>query len=250
MTHWSSAERRDGTPGNDNRQESEHRILTDGGRESSDAEGSTADEENSSEDDAASTEDSSNVDVREEGEVDPAKPTWEKPDLDDIPEVDGPKTQPAPSSGRPDTERDAPEASTGGDSGGDTGSEGAGGEDPTAGMPNTARSPGQSRLKEAGLEGYIVALELTARLPEDLRLPEEAEDLVPVAFEAELEQDIQAFAADQFDNPSPHVETLDFVEVDGEPWLRLRLGIDPESFADLDPKAIQEHALQQVDRLM
>lgn len=252
MTHWSSGGRHDGAPGKDERQESGRRILTDGGRESSDADGSTADDENSSEDEEASTEGSSNVEVRDEGEVDPAKPTWEEPDLDDIPEVDGPKIRPADSTGG--TAAEAEEGDTGaspGESVGvDSGSEGAGGEDPTAGMPNTARSPGQSRLKEAGLEGYIVALELSARLPEDLRLPEEAKDLVPVAFEAELEQDIQAFAADQFDNPSPHVETLDFVEVDGDLWLRLRLGIDSGSFADLDPEAIQEHALQQVDRLM
>ena len=258
MTHWTLAGRRDSPRRPDKTGEPGRRLLADGGRKSKEADEDDAGEETSGED-----EDASNVEVKDAGEAEPSKPTWEKPDLDDIPEVEGPKTRPAESSETSDTEGNGPGRTTGERATPDSGSVGGQGghasksgarsgqsSDPTAGMPNTARSPGQSRLKEAGVEGYIVALELSARLPEDLRLPEEAEDLVPVAFEAELEQDIQSFAADQFDNPSPHVETLDFVEVDGDLWLRLRLGIDPESFADLDPEAIQEHALQQVDRLM
>lgn len=193
-----------------------------------------------------------NVDITEPGEAEPVDPKWEEPDIEnveDIPEVSGPKTRPADSD-RVDSPESGKSAGTAGErTGADAGVSGsqAGSSDPTAGMPNAARSPEQSRLKKGGADGYVAALELCARLPEDMRLPEEAADLVPVALEAELEDTVQQFAGDQFDNPSPHVETLDFVDVDDEIWLRLRLGIPTESFADLDPEEIQEHALQELE---
>jgi hypothetical protein len=202
--------------------------------------------------DGSSGLDHSNVEVTEAGTAEPADPKWEKPDPEDIPEVEGPKTRPADS-----TRRDA---SSGGKSAGMPGGPTAAGADvsgrqehggdPTAGMPNTARAPGSARLKGGAADGYVVALELCARLPADVRLPEEAADLVPVALEAELEQSVQQFAGEQFDNPAPHVETLDFVEVDDEIWLRLRLGVPPEAFADLDPDEVQEHALQKLDGML
>jgi hypothetical protein len=269
MTRWTPGrgdETRDPGDGRGPR----HRLLTDGGRESDEGDGENADDsgdENPGEPDGKKDTDSdegtgvdrSNVEVTAAGETDPVDPKWEKPDIEDIPEVDGPKTRPAETSetreaaggDRGGTSSD--EDAVGPSSQGDAAHAGVGGEesaDPTAGMPNTARSPGQSRLKEGGADGYVVALELCARLPDDVRLPEEAADLVPVALEAELEQDVQSFAAEEFDNPAPHVETLDFVEVDDELWFRLRLGVDPESFADLDPEEIQDHALQKIDGLL
>jgi hypothetical protein len=171
------------------------------------------------------------VEVTEAGEAEPADPKWEPPDLDDLPEFE--------------LRADEPVARS--ESGGlDAADDPEGSENPTAGMPNTAQVPG-TRLKEEGTEGYVAALELCARLPEDVRLPEQAADLVPAAVEAELEQDVQSFAAAEFDNASPHVETLAFVERDGEVWFRLRLGVSPEAFADLDPEAIRTHALQQLE---
>lgn len=180
----------------------------------------------------------SNAEVTPAGEAELADPKWEKPDLDDIPEfeirTDEPPVRPNESGGSADHAREgAPE-------------------DPTAGMPNAARSPGagDSRIASEGTEGYVVAVELCARLPEDVRLPEQAADVVPAAVEAELEQDIQSFAAAEFDNPSPHVEILEFVERDDEIWLRLRLGISPAAFADLDPAEIRSHALQELEGLL
>lgn len=182
--------------------------------------------------------DRSNVEVTPAGETEPADPKWEKPDPDDIPEfeirADEPLTRPTERSESADHTREgAPE-------------------DSTAGMPNVARSPGggDSRIASEGTEGYVVAVELCARLPEDVRLPEQAADVVPAAVEAELEEDIQSFAAAEFDNPSPHVEVLEFVERDDEIWLRLRLGISPEAFADLDPAEIRSHALQELEGLL
>lgn len=174
----------------------------------------------------------SNVEVTEPGETEPADPRWGEFDPEDIPEFEIRADEPT---------------SAGGRAAGETADESI--DDPTAGMPNRARSPGQSRIKEEGTEGFVAAVELCARLPEDVRLPKEAEDLVPVAVEAELEEDIRAFAAAEFDTASPHVETLSFVEVDDEIWLRIRLGIPPEAFADLDPEAIRNHALQQLEGL-
>lgn len=170
--------------------------------------------------------DRSNVEVTDAGESRPADPKWEKPDPEEIPEFETGAEEPVMEGHGADMD-----------------------EDPTAGMPNTARSPGSTRLKEGGTEAYIAALELCARLPDDVALPAEAADLVPVALEAELEQDVQSFAAAEFDNPSPHVETLSFVEADGDIWLRLRLGVPPEALADLEAHtdAIEAHALQQLE---
>ena len=183
--------------------------------------------------------DASNVEVTEAGEAEPAEPKWDRVDPDDIPEFEIRADQPAGvggSAGNASADERKPMADDGAT-------------DPTAGRPNTARSPDQSRIKRGGTEGYIVALELCARLPDDVRLPEEAADLVPAAVEAELEEDIQAFAAAEFETTSPSVETLSFVEVDDKIWMRLRLGISPEAFADLDPEEIREHALQQLEGL-
>jgi hypothetical protein len=254
MNHWTWMSGRGTPPADREPQESGERLLADGGHEQDDEMESQDDPDNKTgtREEDVSSEDRANVEVTEAGETEPADPKWEKPDIEDIPEVEGPKTRPADSN--------QTDASAGGEKGGAAGGQAAADTDissgqeqdgdPTAGMPNTARSPSQSRLKKGGADGYIVALELCARLPEDMQLPDEAADLVPVALEAELEQNVQQFAGDQFDNPSPHVETLDFVETDDEIWLRLRLGIPPESFNDLDPDEIQDHALQKLDSML
>jgi hypothetical protein len=253
-------------------QEAGERIIADGGHESGQEEDETGTEhektengdkeartdgetknasdpgdETDAEADTPSSGSHGNVEITEPGETEPVDPKWEPPDIEnveDIPAVTGPKTRPADAS-RTDSPVDEERAASSQAAADvdDSGNQ----EDPTAGMPNTARSPAQSRLKEGGADGYVVALELCARLSEDIRLPEEAADLVPVALEAELEENVRQFAGDQFDNPSPHVETLDFVEADDEIWLRLRLGIPPEAFADLDPDEIREHALQELE---
>ena len=262
MTHGGPSERCDAIPTPGDRCKPRRRLLADGGR-APDDEGESAGDDGAESDaaddgdtgDEASDVDASNVEVTEAGEAEPADPKWENPDLDDIPDVEGPKTRPAKSSEAGDAAggksagaaggRDAEPAVGSGVQGDDVSEDATA--DPTAGMPNTARSPSQSRLKEGGADGYVVALELCARLPDEVRLPDEAADLVPVALEAELEQDVQSFAAEEFDNPAPHVQTLDFVEADDELWLRLRLGIDPDSFDDLDPDEIRDHALQKLE---
>ena len=263
MSQWSWTSGHVPSPTDGRSPKADERLVTDGGRDAErdadepEAEDETENasgpgDETDAEADVPSSGSHGNVEITEPGKAEPVDPKWEKPDIEnveDIPAVTGPKTRPA------DADRaDSPvsETSAGAAGGGsavdadDWGNQEAG-SDPTAGMPNTARSPAQSRLKEGGADGYVVALELCARLPEDIRLPEEAADLVPVALEAELEENVRQFAGDQFDNPSPHVETLDFVEADDEIWLRLRLGIPPEAFADLDPDEIREHALQELE---
>ncbi|MFT4922845.1 MAG: hypothetical protein ACI8XM_002064 [Haloarculaceae archaeon] len=182
------------------------------------------------------TDDGTNVTVTDAGETEPAPPKWEKPDVEDIPEFE--------TGGQPAT---GGKSATGGHTDGPT-EEPA---DPTAGKPNEARSPGASRLDEHSTEAYVAAIELCARLPEDLRLPAEAADLVPVAFEAELEQNIQSFAATEFDNQTPHVEALEFVEAEGDVWLKLRLGVPDEVFGDLKHQtdALREYALEELDQL-
>lgn len=229
------------------------RLLTDGGHEGDEDEiGNSGDhDETEVEEGETSSKSRTNVNITEAGEAEPVEPKWQKPDIEsveDIPEVTGPKTRPADSNqtDHPADMKDV-ERSSSGANGADVANGQAPDPESTAGMPNTARSSSQSRLKKGGADGYVVALELCARLPEDMRLPDEAADLVPIAFEAELEQNVQQFASEQFDNPSPHVETLDFTEVDDELWLRLRLGVPPEAFADLDPDEIREHALQKLD---
>lgn len=268
MTHRGPPGRRDAIPIPGERCEPGRHLFTDGGR-APDEEGESAGDDETGESDAAddgdaaggeaSDVDASNVEVTEAGEAEPADPKWENPDLDDIPKVEGPRTRPAESSEAVDAAGGKSAGTAGGRDTEPAGGSGVQGDDvsedatadptddPTAGMPNTARSPGQSRLKKGGADGYVVAVELCARLPDEVRLPDEAADLVPVALEAELEQDVQSFASQEFDNPSPHVETLDFVDVDDELWMRLRLGIDPGAFADLDPEEIRDHALQKLE---
>jgi len=165
-----------------------------------------------------------NVDVSDAGTVEPKDPTWEKPSVDDIPEFE--------TGGRaPSREMQS---------------------DVTAGKPNDARTPDSTRLGGTDTEAYISALELCARLPDELRLPEQAADIVPTAFEAELEQEIQAFAATEFDNPTPHVETLCFVEADGDIWLKLRLGAPVETFDQLADRTVElrEYALEELDSFL
>lgn len=180
--------------------------------------------------------DGSNVEVTDEAE--PAKPRWEEPDLDELPEfelgAEGPLTK------------------GGGTGSGSPGSGTAGGEsaDPGAGMPNTARSPEATRISSEGTEAYVVAFEVCAKLPDDVRLPEEAADLVPAAVEAELEEDVQQFAAAEFGTQTPHVDVLDFREVDGEIWLRLRIGLPAADFEDLDPEAVRSYALEQLEGVL
>lgn len=204
------------------------RLVTDGGEDGD------ADDPERDDDEAPEGLDRATAEVTEAGDVEPADPKWEKPDLDDIPEFEVRADEPRTTQ----TGTDTPAAASEGDG------------SPTAGMPNTARSPGDSRIEREGTEGYIAALELCARLPEDVRLPEEAADLVPAAVEAELEDDVQSFAASEFDNPAPTVDVLEFVERDGDIWLRLRLGVPPDAFADLDPEAIRRHALEELEGLL
>lgn len=168
----------------------------------------------------------SNVTVTDAGESEPAQPKWEKPDVDDIPEFE---TGGGPAMGG----GTAPES------------------EPAAGKPNDARAPGSTRIDEHATEAYVAAMELCARLPDDLSLPDEAADLVPVAFEAELERNIQAFAAAEFDNPMPHVEVLEFFEADGDVWLKLRLGAPAGTFEALSDRTdeLREYALQELDSL-
>jgi hypothetical protein len=195
----------------------------------------TPDEKGGSEDPSAGL-DRSTVEVTEAGEAEPADPKWEKPDPDDIPEFE--------------TGAEEPLERPSGDGAGVEASGGKTTESPTEGMPNDARSPGDSRIRREGTEGYVAAVELCARLPEDIRLPEQAADLVPAAIEAELEQDVQAFTAAEFDDHSPTVDVLEFVERDGELWLRLRLGVPERGIADLDPEAVRAHALEELDGLL
>jgi hypothetical protein len=231
---------RGGAPVSDGERSHAGRLRTDGG-ERRDRNENEESETTETDEDSEIGGDASNVEVTESGEAEPAEPKWDRVDPDDIPEFEIRANQLAgvgrsaddasaddQATASPTTDRDA---------------------DSTAGRPNTARSPGQSRIKQGGTEGYIVALELCARLPEDVRLPDEAADLVPAAVEAELEEDIRAFAAAEFETASPSVETLSFVEVDDEIWMRLRLGISPDAFADLDPDEIRTHALQQLEGL-
>jgi hypothetical protein len=173
---------------------------------------------------AAEDPEESTVEVSDPGTVEPSDPRWEKPSLDDIPEFE---------TGGRDPARGASA-------------------DVTAGRPNDARTPASTRLDGTESEAYIAALELCARLPAELRLPEEAADLVPTAFEAELEQEIQAFASSEFDNPTPHVETLEFVEADDEIWLKLRIGAPSEAFARLEDRTVElrEYALEELDSFL
>lgn len=211
------------------------RLRTDGGDPAEDDPAEDAPDEADGSPTGGDAVDRSNVEITEAGEAEPADPKWEKPDPEEIPEFE--------------IRADRPAAGQVGTTGGGKSPAGSAGDvDPTAGMPNDAAAPG-TRINEEGTEGFVAALELCARLPEDVRLPEEAADLVPVAVEAELEQDVQSFAAAEFDNPSPHVQTLSFEEVDGEIWLRIRLGVPSAAFDDLDPEEIRAHALRELEGL-
>lgn len=201
--------------------------------------------------------DESNVEITDEAE--PAEPRWEEPDLEEIPEfelgAEGPLTKPPDAgSGVGSSSGSGSESGTGVGSGGPQRSEdppgGGDAADPGAGMPNTPRSPEATRISSEGTEAYVVALEICARLPDDVRLPEEAAEIVPTAVEAELEQDIQQFAAAEFGVETPHVDTFSFDEVDDDIWLRLRIGVPPSGFDRLDPEAIRSHALTELEGIL
>lgn len=125
-------------------------------------------------------------------------------------------------------------------------------DDPTIGRPNDARSPGDGRLDTTQTQAYLAAIELIAQLPPTIRLPPEAAELVPTAFEAEIEQELQKYAIAQFDNPTPHVETIAFDEVDGEVWMRIRMGIPPAMFDAFTEyrDAFADYALEELDELL
>lgn len=229
-----------------------------------DAEADDASSEESAEDESAATDDPetgtdadrSNVDVMDAGEAEPADPKWEPPDADDIPEfevrADQPVVEPGGDAGEVAGEPTDEREQAGGAAGtaGPGAGPAAGDADPTAGMPNDARAPGATAVSSGGTEAFVAALELCARLPEDVALPEEAADLVPAAVEAELEQDIQGFAAAEFDNPRPHVDTLEFEERDGDVWLRIRIGLPDEDFQELDPERLRTFALQELEGVL
>ncbi|MFC4439114.1 MULTISPECIES: hypothetical protein [Natrialbaceae] len=225
------------------------RLRADGGERRDREEGADEDEESDGaadgENEAELEEEAdagrSAVDVTDAGEAEPAEPRWDRIDPDEIPEFEIRAEEPVGFGGA--TDAADPDDQVGTPGANDRNA------DPTAGRPNTARTPGQSRIKQGGTEGYLVALEICARLPDDIRLPDEAADLVPTAVEAELEEDIRAFAVAEFGTDSPSVETLSFDEVDDEIWMRLRLGIAPAAFADLDPDEIRTHALQKLEGL-
>lgn len=237
----------------------DRRLVTDGGTpEDEPAEEPDDDppEEPDDEEDASPGEgpDRSNVDVMDAGEAQPKDPKWEPPDVDDIPEFEVRADQPVVEPGGDAGEVAGEPVDDGGGAAGGGPAIGAGasgtGNDPTAGMPNDARAPGATAVSSQGTEAFVAALELCARLPEDVALPEEAADLVPAAVEAELEQDIQSFAAAEFDNPRPHVDTLDFEERDGDVWLRIRIGLPSDDFEDLDTERLRTFALQELESVL
>lgn len=101
------------------------------------------------------------------------------------------------------------------------------------GRPNVARGP--STIADEGWEtdALIVAVEMVAQLPEDVRLPEEASDLVPVVVEASLREKIENYVAIEFQANDPQISTLEFQETDEGLWMKLRLGVPHEHFEDL-----------------
>ena len=76
--------------------------------------------------------------------------------------------------------------------------------------------------------------------------------MVPTAFEAEIEQELQKYAIAQFGNPTPHVETIAFDAVDGEVWMRIRMGIPPAMFDAFTEyrDAFADYALDELDELL
>lgn len=232
----------DGKTGTDDHEERGSDDGTDEGSETGPADA------NPSERTGGETAGPSNVDVVESGEAEPADPKWEPPDLDDIPEFEVRADEPSVQGG--ETGGEATGAPDSGTESGPSDSPRGGGTtdvDPTAGRPHDAQAPGATAVSSGGTEAYVAALELCARLPDDVRLPEEAADLVPAAVEAELEEEIQSFAAAEFDNPRPFVDTLAFEEVDDDIWLRLRIGLPAEGFEDLDPEQVRSFALERLE---
>lgn len=102
-----------------------------------------------------------------------------------------------------------------------------------AGRPNTARGP--STIEEEGwqTDALIVALEMVAQLPDDVRLPDEAADLVPVVVEASLREKIENYVAMEFQANDPQIAVLDFEETEEGIFMKLRLGVPHEHFDEL-----------------
>lgn len=218
----------------------DRRLLADGG--------SPDDEDHEEHPDAEPPgETDEDIVVMDPGEAEPAEPKWNPPDIDDIPDFEVRADEPV------SADHETTDETADRDADGTPQTPGIGTNpdatptDPTAGMPHDAQAPGATPVSSQESEAYIAALEICTRLPDDVRLPEEAADLVPAAVEAELEQDIQSFAAAEFDNHRPHVDVLAFEEVDGEIWLRIRIGLPAEGFSDLDPDAVRSYALQQLE---
>lgn len=97
--------------------------------------------------------------------------------------------------------------------------------------PNVAKGPETVDAVED--EAYIVAIEMCMRLPDDIRLPEEAAETVPVVVEASLRRRVEAFVGEEFGTDDPRVDRLEFEETGDGIWVKLRVGVDPEAFDDL-----------------
>lgn len=122
-----------------------------------------------------------------------------------------------------------------------------------AGRPNVARGPEAPGPQGEPVEAYVGAIELFARLPEDVRLPDEAEDVVPVVVEASLRRRITEYVALEFDADEPQVSRIGFEEVEGEGvWMKMRLGAEADALEDLagNLDGLRRAALEQLEALM
>lgn len=101
------------------------------------------------------------------------------------------------------------------------------------GMPNTARAPGTLEPEGWGSDAYLVAIEMVARLPDEVLLPEAAADTVPVVVEASIRQRVEKYVGMEFQEANPTVSVLGFEETEEGVWMKLRVGISPERFDQL-----------------
>lgn len=117
--------------------------------------------------------------------------------------------------------------------------------------PNVARGP--STIEDEGWEtdALIVALEMVARLPDDVRLPDSAAELVPVVVEASLREKIENYVAMEFQANDPQIAVLDFEETEEGIWMKLRLGIPHEHFEEIAGHAdeIRAAALDRIETI-
>lgn len=98
------------------------------------------------------------------------------------------------------------------------------------GMPNVARGPDTLEPDGWGSNAYLVAIEMVARLPDDVLLPEAAADTVPVVVEASIRQRVEKYVGMEFQDAKPQVSVLGFEETEEGVWMKLRVGIPPERF--------------------